>query len=139
MTEPAGGSDPTQFVTRAELDGDEWVINGEKWFSSHAHFASFLIVLAVTDPDEPAHRRMSMFVVPADTPGVEIVRNVARLRAPGRPRHPRLHPLPATCGSQPTTCSVAAGTASWWPRPGSAAAGSITPCAPWAWSSGPST
>jgi acyl-CoA dehydrogenase len=76
MTEPQGGSDPTQFVTRAELDGDEWVINGEKWFSSHGNFASFLIVLAVTDPEESAHRRMSMFVVPAETPGIEIVRNV---------------------------------------------------------------
>jgi acyl-CoA dehydrogenase len=76
MTEPQGGSDPTQFVTRAELDGDEWVINGEKWFSSHANFASFLIVLAVTEPEEKAHRRMSMFVVPADTPGVNIIRNV---------------------------------------------------------------
>jgi acyl-CoA dehydrogenase len=76
MTEPQGGSDPTQFVTRAELDGDEWVINGEKWFSSHANFASFLIVLAVTDPEEKAYRRMSMFVVPADTPGVNILRNV---------------------------------------------------------------
>jgi acyl-CoA dehydrogenase len=76
MTEPQGGSDPTQFVTRAELDGDEWVINGEKWFSSHANFASFLIVLAVTDPEEERHRRMSMFVVPADTPGINIVRNV---------------------------------------------------------------
>jgi acyl-CoA dehydrogenase len=76
MTEPQGGSDPTQFVTRAELDGDEWVINGEKWFSSHARFASFLIVLAVTEPDAPAHKRMSMFVVPADTSGVEILRNV---------------------------------------------------------------
>ena len=51
MTEPQGGSDPTGFVTTAVLDGDEWVINGEKWFSSHASFASFLIVLAVTDPD----------------------------------------------------------------------------------------
>jgi acyl-CoA dehydrogenase len=76
MTEPQGGSDPTQFVTRAELDGDEWVINGEKWFSSHANFASFLILLAVTDPDEASHRRMSMFVIPADTPGINIVRNV---------------------------------------------------------------
>jgi acyl-CoA dehydrogenase len=76
MTEPQGGSDPTGFRTRAELDGDEWVINGEKWFSSHANFASFLIVLAVTDPDEERHRRLSMFVVPADTPGIEIVRNV---------------------------------------------------------------
>lgn len=76
MTEPAGGSDPTGFVTRAELDGEEWVINGEKWFSSHANFASFLILLAVTEPDADRHKRMSMFVVPADRPGVEIVRNV---------------------------------------------------------------
>jgi acyl-CoA dehydrogenase len=76
MTEPQGGSDPTQFVTRAQLDGDEWVINGEKWFSSHANFAVFLIVLAVTDPEEATHQRMSMFVVPADTPGITILRNV---------------------------------------------------------------
>src|SRR6478736_6431372 len=76
MTEPRGGSDPTGFVTRAERDGEEWVINGEKWFSSHANFASFLIVLAVTDPDEDRHRKMSMFVVDADTPGLEIIRNV---------------------------------------------------------------
>ena len=76
MTEPRGGSDPTGFTTSAVLDGDEWVINGEKWFSSHANFASFLILLAVTDPEEPRHRRLSMFVVPADTPGIEIVRNV---------------------------------------------------------------
>ena len=76
MTEPRGGSDPTGFTTSAVLDGDEWVINGEKWFSSHANFASFLILLAVTDPDEQRHRRLSMFVVPADTPGIEIVRNV---------------------------------------------------------------
>jgi acyl-CoA dehydrogenase len=76
MTEPRGGSDPTGFTTSAVLDGGEWVINGEKWFSSHANFASFLILLAVTDPDEQRHRRLSMFVVPADTPGIEIVRNV---------------------------------------------------------------
>jgi len=77
MTEPAGGSDPVGFTTTAVLDGDEWVINGEKWFSSHARFASFLIVLAVTERDEPGHRRMSMFVVPRNTAGVEIVRDVA--------------------------------------------------------------
>ena len=76
MTEPQGGSDPTSFTTRAVLDGDEWVIDGEKWFSSHARFASFLIVLAVTDPDAPPHRRMSMFVVPADAPGLTTVRDV---------------------------------------------------------------
>jgi acyl-CoA dehydrogenase len=76
MTEPAGGSDPTAFVTRAELDGDEWVINGEKWFSSHASFASFYLTMAVTDPDAARHDRASMFVVPADTPGINIVRDV---------------------------------------------------------------
>ncbi len=87
MTEPAGGSDPTGFVTSAVLDGDEWVINGQKWFSSHARFASFLIVLAVTEPDEPGHRRMSMFVVPADTPGVEIIRNVGMYGHRGEGTH----------------------------------------------------
>lgn len=76
MTEPQGGSDPTGFTTRAVLDGDEWVIDGEKWFSSHARFASFLIVLAVTDPDAPPHQRMSMFVVPSDAPGLRTVREV---------------------------------------------------------------
>ena len=59
------------------LDGDEWVINGEKWFSSHALFADFLIVMAVTEPDAPRHRSMSMFVVPAETPGIERVRDVS--------------------------------------------------------------
>lgn len=76
MTEPTGGSDPTDFRTRAVLDGDEWVINGEKWFSSHANFAEFVIVMAVTDPEAPPHERLSMFVVPTDTPGLEIVRPV---------------------------------------------------------------
>ncbi|MBS9376325.1 acyl-CoA dehydrogenase family protein [Rhodococcus sp. B50] len=76
MTEPQGGSDPTSFVTRAVRDGDHYVINGEKWFSSHARFSSFLIVMAVTDPEAPRTKRASMFVVPMDTPGIEIVRNV---------------------------------------------------------------
>ncbi|MGC9667606.1 acyl-CoA dehydrogenase family protein [Planosporangium sp. 12N6] len=76
MTEPSGGSDPTGFTTRAVRDGDHYVVNGEKWFSSNAKFASFLVLMAVTDPEAPRHRRASMFVVPADTPGVEIIRNV---------------------------------------------------------------
>lgn len=76
MTEPTGGSDPTSFRCRAVRDGDDYVISGEKWFSSNARFASFLIVMAVTDPDAERHRRASMFVVPSDTPGIEIVRNV---------------------------------------------------------------
>ena len=76
MTEPQGGSDPTRFVTRAEKDGDEWVINGWKFFSSNAHSASFLIVMVVTNPEVSAYQGMSMFLVPTDTPGVNIVRNV---------------------------------------------------------------
>jgi acyl-CoA dehydrogenase len=77
MTEPHAGADPTLFVTRATRDGDEWVINGEKWFSSNARYSSFLIVMAVTNPDVSAYQGMSMFIVPTETPGVEIVRNVA--------------------------------------------------------------
>src|SRR2546423_2291595 len=76
MTEPHAGADPTLFTTRAVRDGDEWVINGEKWFSSNARFASFLIVMAVTNPDVSAYKGMSMFLVPSDTPGVNIVRSV---------------------------------------------------------------
>ena len=76
MTEPHAGADPTLFVTRAERDGDQWVINGEKWFSSNARYASFFIVMAVTNPEISAYQGMGMFIVPADTPGVEIVRNV---------------------------------------------------------------
>ncbi len=76
MTEPQGGSDPTLFTTRAVKDGDEWVLDGWKFFSSNARTAAFLIVMAVTDPDVSAYQGMSMFLVPSDTPGVNIVRNV---------------------------------------------------------------
>jgi acyl-CoA dehydrogenase len=76
MTEPQGGSDPGLFVTRAERDGDSWVLNGEKWFSSNARHATFYIVMAVTDPDARTRDKMSLFIVPAETPGIEIVRNV---------------------------------------------------------------
>ncbi|NLU61995.1 acyl-CoA dehydrogenase [Rhodococcus sp. HNM0563] len=76
MTEPQGGADVAQFRTRAVKDGTDWVINGWKYFSSNAKTASFLIVMAVTDTEVPVHKGMSMFLVPADTPGIEIVRNV---------------------------------------------------------------
>ena len=73
MTEPdVSGADPTGLETTARLDGDEWVIDGHKWFSSGAEGAAFGIVMAVTEPDEPAHKRMSQIVVPADAPGVTI-------------------------------------------------------------------
>jgi acyl-CoA dehydrogenase len=76
MTEPQGGADPKVFQTKAELRGDNWVINGEKWFSSNARYASFLITMAVTDPDAAPYQRLSTFVVPVNTPGLEFVRNV---------------------------------------------------------------
>jgi alkylation response protein AidB-like acyl-CoA dehydrogenase len=73
MTEPeVAGSDPTTLRTRAVLEGDEWVIDGHKWFSSGADGAAFGIVFAITDPDAETHRRGTMIVVPADTPGVAV-------------------------------------------------------------------
>jgi alkylation response protein AidB-like acyl-CoA dehydrogenase len=73
MTErDVSGADPTGLRTTAVLEGDEWVINGKKWFSSGADGAAFGIVMAVTDPDGDKYRRMSQIIVPADTPGVTI-------------------------------------------------------------------
>jgi acyl-CoA dehydrogenase len=85
MTEPeVSGADPTQLRTTAVLDGDEWVIDGHKWFSSSAEGAAFGIVMAVTDPEAPPHRRMSQILVPADTPGVKVVRATPVLGHTGR-------------------------------------------------------
>jgi acyl-CoA dehydrogenase len=73
MTEPeVSGADPTGLRTTARLDGGEWVIDGHKWFSSGAEGAGFGIVMAVTEPDEPPHRRMSQIIVPADAEGITI-------------------------------------------------------------------
>lgn len=77
MTEPQAGADPKEFTCKAWREGDEWVIEGEKWYSSNARFAAFYIVMAVTNPENEPHQRMSMFIVPADFPGINIKRNVA--------------------------------------------------------------
>jgi acyl-CoA dehydrogenase len=85
MTEPeVSGSDPTTLRTTAVREGDEWVIDGHKWFSSGADGAAFGIVMAVTDPDGDPHRRASQIVVPTETPGVEIVGAVPVLGHAGR-------------------------------------------------------
>ena len=76
MTEPQAGADPKEFTCKAWSEGDDWVIEGEKWYSSNARYASFLIVMAVTNPDNAPHERMSMFIVPAESPGIVIKRNV---------------------------------------------------------------
>jgi acyl-CoA dehydrogenase len=77
MTEPQGGADPGVFTASAYRDGDEWVINGEKWFTSNSPYASLFIVMAMTQAGQDVHRGASMFLVPAETPGIEIIRNVA--------------------------------------------------------------
>jgi acyl-CoA dehydrogenase len=85
MTEPeVSGSDPTGLQGRAERDGDEWVINAHKWFSSGADGAGFGIVMVVTDPDAEPHRRASMILVPTDTPGYELVRKIPVMGHEGR-------------------------------------------------------
>jgi alkylation response protein AidB-like acyl-CoA dehydrogenase len=85
MTEPeVAGSDPTLLRGRAERDGDDWVLNAHKWFSSGADGAGFGIVMAVTEPDAEPHRRASMILVPTDTPGYELVRRISVMGHEGR-------------------------------------------------------
>jgi len=77
MTEPeVSGADPTGLLTRAEKDGDEWVINGHKWFTSGAVGAAFAIAMVVTNPKGAPHERASMIIVPTDAPGFDLVRSV---------------------------------------------------------------
>jgi acyl-CoA dehydrogenase len=77
LTEPeVAGSDPTLMQTSAVLDGDEWVINGHKWFTSGAHRAAFTTVFAKTDPDAGKYNQFSAIIVPTDTEGYDIVRAI---------------------------------------------------------------
>src|SRR4030088_1140274 len=88
MTEPApgAGSDPTLLKTTPALEGGEWVINGHKWFASNGMIADFLIVMAVTDPEnENPYARASMIIVPKDTPGVNVLRNIPNLASEHEP------------------------------------------------------
>jgi acyl-CoA dehydrogenase len=78
MTEPeVSGADPTGLRTRVRRDGDDYVIDGHKWFTSGAYGAAFAIVMAVDDPDAPMHERATMLIVPTDTPGFRIARAVS--------------------------------------------------------------
>ena len=85
MTEPeVAGSDPTLIQTTAVRDGDDWVLNGHKWFSSGAHGAAFAICIACTDPDaDPPQARNSAFIVEIPSEGWEIVRDVETMAGPG--------------------------------------------------------
>ncbi|MBK7076248.1 MAG: acyl-CoA dehydrogenase family protein [Myxococcales bacterium] len=77
MTEPENaGSNPVLLSCTATLDGDHWVVDGHKWFTTGADGAAFAIVMAVTNPEATPHARASMIIVPTDTPGFELVRNI---------------------------------------------------------------
>jgi acyl-CoA dehydrogenase len=88
MTEPeVSGSDPTLLQARAELDGDEWVVNGHKWFTSGAVGADLAIAMVVTDSDAHPYGRASMICVPTDTPGFNLVRPISVMGHDGGPGH----------------------------------------------------
>jgi acyl-CoA dehydrogenase len=92
MTEVEGGSDPRQIRCEARLEGEHWIINGEKWFSSNAHRAAFLIVLVRTDAEAAnTYERFSTLIVPADTPGIEFIRKTGLALEPyGHGGHPHV-------------------------------------------------
>jgi len=88
MTEPdTAGSDPTGLACRAVQDGEDWVINGRKWWTTNALGASVAIVMAVSDPDAPKHGRATMILVPTDTPGFRLVRPLANHGHTAGPGH----------------------------------------------------
>ncbi|MXZ52725.1 MAG: dehydrogenase [Acidimicrobiaceae bacterium] len=72
FSEPGAGSDVASLQTRAERDGDEWIINGQKVWTTLAHLCTYGIIIARTDPEVPKHAGISMFIVPMDAEGVEV-------------------------------------------------------------------
>ena len=90
LTEPFNaGADPTKISTTAVLDGDEWVIDGHKWFITNASSADITLVFAETNPEQRPHKHASIIIVPAGTPGMDVVRDVGTMAHPhpvyGRP------------------------------------------------------
>lgn len=87
MTEKAAGADATGMRTKAERDGDNWILNGEKWFSSAASAADIAVVMARTDPDAPRHQQFSTFIVELPNPGYQIVRDIKTMAIEGPLSH----------------------------------------------------
>src|SRR5438067_8911605 len=88
MTEKAAGADATGMQTRAVKDGNEnYVLNGEKWFSSSASVADIALVMAKTDPDAPRHKQFSTFIVELPNPGYRIIRDIETMAVEGPLSH----------------------------------------------------
>ncbi len=88
MTEPEyAGSNPVNMGTTANKSNDRWIINGHKWFTTAADGAAFAVVMAVTDPNASPYERASMIVVPTETEGFELVRNISIMGEPGEGYH----------------------------------------------------
>ena len=129
MTEPeVSGSDPTLLQARAVRDGDEWVIDGHKWFTSGAVGAELAIAMVVTDPDAHPYARASMICVPDRRPRLQ---PGAADPGDGPRRRARATARSATknAACRPPTCSASRGRASRSPRTASARAASTTACA----------
>ena len=141
MTEPERpGSNPVWMDTTAVKQGGEWVINGRKWFTSSYDGAAFAIVMAVTDPEAPPHKRASQIIVPLDTPGFKFVRNIPIDRARRRmitTATPKSSTKTAAC--RWPTCWGEAGRDSPSRRSGWGPVASITACAGSASANAPST
>ncbi len=91
------GSNPVMLETTATKDGNYYVINGQKWYTTAADGAAFAIVMAVTNPDAPPHLRASMLIVPADTPGFNLVRNISIMGHEGDDWHSHAEILYQSC------------------------------------------
>ena len=139
-TEPDGGSDIAGAKTRAVRDGDEWVINGQKIFTSNAQYATHVFLITRTDPTLPKHKGLTMFLVPLSTPGFD--RQPLPTIVDSRhqhhllQRHPRPRPVPHRRGQRrlvraarpagrraPPRWNTTASSKKWAPAPGS--------CGPW--------
>lgn len=92
MTEPPPGvgSDPRMLQSQAHKDGDDWVINAHKWFSSNGEIAEFFFIMAITDPDVHPYAGTTIFICPRDTPGLEIIRDVPTMGIKDFGGHPEI-------------------------------------------------